>query len=195
MRPWPPFVIALACLGLSACSSTHFKPWQGGGIQVGKGGACEQIEGIDVRSYGLPNRAFRTIGIIEDVRGSGAIPMARRAKCVAREAKQHGGDAVVVVNEGREYVGTFSSLNTTSTTNLNSSWTGMQSGGLMQLQGMGTARTTGFGSGLAVPIFRAHGLYQVVQYADGGGMSARPASAAPTARGVKTDRHGTSYLE
>lgn len=188
-----PILFIVFCL--SGCASTRFKSWQGGGVQVGSGGACEQIAGVDVWSFGKPNRPYRVIGIIEDTRPGGIIPMARRASVVAHEAKRNGGDGIIIIDESKEYRGSINTMNTSSVTNYNSSMTGIRTGNLVTLNGYGTATTTGTGTGVSMPVFRASGVYQVIKYENGGSATQRTTRTATSSGGVKTDNRGTSFLE
>jgi len=166
----PFLILAAGAATLTSCT-TKYKTWQGGGVQVGRGGACETVEGIEVWSHGTPNRPYRITGLIEDSRPGGVIPMAMRASAVARQAKAKGADGLIVVNEGKEYLGTFNSMNSYST--LNAATTVRAN---TQFYGNnaytnGTATTTGgvntFGSGMSVPLMQANGTYEAFNYVTG----------------------------
>ena len=161
----------MLCALLGAGCATKYKTWQGGGVQVGQGGAMETVDGLEVWSHGRPNRPYQVIGLIEDSRPGGVIPMAMRAQAVAREAKAKGADGLIVIEEGADVMGTYntmnsvSTLNSTSNVNANTHFSpnGAYTNG--QINTTGTLNT--FGSGMSVPVLRAHGTYQVFRYVTG----------------------------
>ncbi len=163
------FLTGLLCAVLCAgCASTNYKAWHGGGVQTGPGGAMEVVQGVEVWTHGRPNRPYVVVGVIEDTRPGGIIPMAQRAGAVAKAAKAKGGDGLIVVNESRESMGTYntmnaySTLNATTNVNANTQFYPRSAYTSGQLNTTGTMNT--FGSGMSVPLIRAHGFYQVFRY-------------------------------
>ncbi|RYD30618.1 MAG: hypothetical protein EOP86_19610 [Verrucomicrobiaceae bacterium] len=76
-------------------------------------------------------------------------------KTVARKAKAAGADGVIVIGNGKEYMG---SVNTMNACTLNASTTGTPN----MANTMGTMNT--FGPGISTPMFPAHGTYQAFKY-------------------------------
>jgi hypothetical protein len=167
MKPIQFLILAAAASTLMGCT-TKYKTWQGGGIQVGRGGACETVEGIEVWSHGTPNRPYRIVGLIEDSRPGGVIPMAMRSSAVARQAKAKGADGLIIVNEGKEYRGTYSSMNSHSTLNAATTIQGNTQFIGNNAYTNGTVTSTGgistYGSGMSVPLMQANGTYQAFKY-------------------------------
>lgn len=142
-------VLLLACFTLSSCS-TAYTEWQGGGVQVGAGGACEVKDGIEIWKVGAPPRAHRIIGLIEDDRPGGVLPMAMRSSQVTAEVKKRGGDGVIMMGERDKYLGSFGSAQTFGTLSP-APWGGSYSG-------------SSFGTSNA--IIRTKSAYQVFKYVD-----------------------------
>lgn len=150
-------VAALACGG---CASTKFHPYVGAKPIVGRGGAPEHIEGIDMWIEGTPSRKFIIIGIIQDERPGGRIPMAMRNQQVAQTAKINGGDGVLIKFDEREILGSVSSGQTF--TSGQASGTAYGIGNMGFAQASGTSSTSGFGVSAAVS--RRHARYYVIKY-------------------------------
>lgn len=165
------FLILAAGASTFTSCTTKYKTWQGGGVQVGRGGACETVEGIEVWSHGTPNRPYRIVGLIEDSRPGGVIPMAMRSSAVARQAKAKGADGLIIVNEGKEYRGTYSSMNSYSTLNAATTMRADTQFVGNNAYTNGTATTTGgintYGSAMSVPLMHANGTYQAFKYVIG----------------------------
>lgn len=161
----PALILSVWCAG---CASTKYKTWQGGGVRTGPGGACESVEGVEVWSYGSPNRPHEITGLIEDERPAGPIPMAMRMKTVARKAKAAGADGVIVIGDGKEYVGSVNTMNAFSTLNASTTGTANTQFYPGQAHTNYNGRTSGtmntFGTGISAPMFRAHGTYQAFRY-------------------------------
>ena len=119
--------------------------------------------------------------------------MAMRKNAVAREAKARGGDGVIILGEGKEYRGTYNTMNAftslNATTNLNATTIFYGRSAYTR----GTAYTTGhantFGSGVSVPIYRALGTYQVIKY-----VGAEGAGHPVSKKGPRSTPNGTMYL-
>lgn len=94
--------IALAVAG---CTSTQFKEYVGGGEVVGTGGARQIVDGVDIWEEGTPPVKYKVIGIIDDNRSNGPIHRAQRLPSIAKAVKEHGGDAAIILKEGREFAG------------------------------------------------------------------------------------------
>src|SRR6266478_4500724 len=122
-------------LVIAGCRSTDFQAWEGRNpIIEGHGGTRKVVDGVDVWTNGDPPRRFRILGIIDDERPGGIIPMAELKHDVAKKAREHGGDALIVISSSSQLAGYY----TATTVNT-------------QVYG-GSA--TSFGSATTVPITR-----------------------------------------
>lgn len=90
---------------LSTCAlytSTNFSRFQGSSEYIGNGGTAKTVNGIDVWTYGEPNRRFRVLGIIDQSYHNNRSIMARIAGASLESdlvacAKEHGGDAIIYI--------------------------------------------------------------------------------------------------
>src|SRR6266446_2688159 len=82
-----------------SCTSTEFQSWEGrNSVVEGRGGTRKVVDGMFVWTYGDPPRRFRVLGIIQDDRPGGLIPMARLKHDIVRKARESGGGAVILVS-------------------------------------------------------------------------------------------------
>lgn len=153
----PAILSAALCSG---CTSTKFHPYVGAKPIVGTGGAPKKVEGVDVWIEGTPPRKFIVIGIIEDERPGGRIPMAMRDKRVAQTAKANGGDGVLIKFDEREFLGTMSSGQSFTSGQATASAYGIGNMGFGQAYGTSTT----YGSGFTAAINRRHARYYVIKY-------------------------------
>ena len=137
--------LTILAVFFTACSTDYYT-YSGSAVYEGKGGASKNINGVDIWLVGTPPRKFKIIGYITDTRPGGPIPMARRDGDLAAEAKKNGGDAILIKADERDFLGTYSTANATAVSNGNV--------------------TTGFGSGVSVPIIRREGQFFVIKYVD-----------------------------
>src|SRR5436305_4433811 len=108
------FVIAvtLVCVG---CTSTDFQSWEGrNSVVEGRGGTRKVVDGMDVWTHGDPPRRFQVIGIIEDSRPSGIIPMAQMKHDIVAKARQSGGDAVIFASSASQLQGYYTAGSATA---------------------------------------------------------------------------------
>lgn len=54
------------------------------------------VDGIDFWENGTPNRRFKVLGIIDHSRLHYVVALGSRDKAIAKAAKEHGGDAVIL---------------------------------------------------------------------------------------------------
>jgi hypothetical protein len=99
------FTIILTAMVATSCSSTKFTENRGEDVGEGKGGTVRVVNGIEFWENGEPNRKFKILGAVDDSRGEGWIPRSGRDGAIAKVAKEHGADAVVLVGESREFHG------------------------------------------------------------------------------------------
>jgi hypothetical protein len=141
-------MVAVASLiVLVGCTSTDFQAWEGrNSVIEGQGGTRKVVDGLDVWTNGDPPRRFRILGIIDDERPGGIIPMARLKHDIAEKARQHGGDAVIIISSSSQLAGYYSA-------------------GAVNTQFYGRSATS-FGTGTTVPITRRSSKYAVIKYLD-----------------------------
>jgi hypothetical protein len=98
-------ILGLAAISFVACSTTKFAEYRGtdtGQAIQGKGGTVKTVAGIDFWENGDPNRKYKIIGVI-DHSAMEVWPLGSSGeKAIARTAKEHGGDAVILAGERRD---------------------------------------------------------------------------------------------
>jgi hypothetical protein len=100
--------LAVAILLLIGCTTTEFESWEGRNSVVdGRGGTRKVVDGRDVWTYGDPPRRFQVLGIIQDDRPGGLIPMARLKHDIVDKTRQSGGDAVILVSSTSQLQGYY----------------------------------------------------------------------------------------
>lgn len=138
--------VALACLlVLAGCASTQYRPYEGAADIQGTGGARSVVEGVDFWT-GTPPRKFRVLGLIDDTRPGGPLPMASLKGDIARKAKEAGGDGVLEVGSEMQLAGFVNTAGASAQT-------------------IGTT-TTAYGSGVSMPARRHTSRYAVIKYLD-----------------------------
>ena len=139
-------LLILGALFFTGCS-TDFQAWEGrNSVIEGQGGTRKVVDGVDVWTNGDPPRRFRIIGIIDDERPGGIIPMAEMKHDVAEKVREHGGDAVIVLSSMSQLQGYYTAASANT-----------------QING-GSATT--FGSATTVPITRRASKFMVIKYLD-----------------------------
>jgi hypothetical protein len=104
--------IAVACVG---CANTEFQTWEGrNSVVEGRGGTRKVVDGMDVWTYGDPPRRFQVLGIIQDNRPGGIVPMAQMKHDIVAKARQSGGDAVILVSSQSQLAGYYTASNATA---------------------------------------------------------------------------------
>jgi hypothetical protein len=139
-------VTAFATVFLFAgCATTEYKPYEARvNIFEGKGGTKSVVDGMEIWDNGEPPRTYKLLGIIEDVRGAGPIPMASLKTDIVEKAKEAGGDAVILLGSQVQFVGTYST-------------------GSASAYGYGGSATA-YGSSVAVPIGKKLSKFAVIKY-------------------------------
>ncbi len=140
--------VLLAAILCTGCATTTFKTFEtrGSGVIEGKGGTKTVQDGMDIWDYGDPPRKFKILGVIEDERPGGIIPMGQLRAEMVKKAREVGGHALIQAANQAQIVGyqTFGSATTTAYGN--------------------TATATGLAT--AVPIRRNSALFVVIQYVE-----------------------------
>jgi hypothetical protein len=138
-------LLLAAVLILAGCSTTDFQTWEGhDSVIEGHGGTKKIVDGMDVWTNGDPPRRFRILGIIDDERPGGLIPRAELKHDIVKKAREHGGDAVILLSSSSQLAGYY----TASTANA-------------QFYGNSA---TGFGSTTTVPLTRRTSKFVVIRY-------------------------------
>lgn len=100
----------LAASLLVGCATTEYKVFEGKGIVIeGKGGTKVLVDGMEVWDNGEPPRKFKVLGIIDDARPGGLIPMSQLRSDMVKNAREAGGDAVVQLNSQSQIAGYYTS--------------------------------------------------------------------------------------
>lgn len=100
--------IALACATLlSGCASvwtaTDYTPYVGDNtVYVGKGGAMEVMDGIEVWRQGLPHKPYKIVGMITGEILDGWSAEDWMMTACAEEAKKNGADAIIKQSTHRQ---------------------------------------------------------------------------------------------
>ena len=141
-------VLFLGLILLIGCATTTYKTFETRGSVVveGNGGTKINEDGMDIWDYGEPLRKFKVLGVIEDKRSGGIIPMRQLYADMVKKAREVGGHSLIKATSQEQIVGYQTIGSATSTINLN------------------TAKTTG--SATTVPIRRNSALFVVIQYVD-----------------------------
>jgi len=141
------FLLIVAALVAVGCTSTDFQTWEGrNSVVEGHGGTKKVVDGVDVWTNGDPPRRFQILGIIDDERPGGLIPMAELKHDIAKKAREHGGNAVILISSFSQLAGYYNSAT-------------------VNTQVYGNTATS-FGSDTTVPITRRASKYVVIKYLD-----------------------------
>lgn len=101
-------LLTVASFALSGCISTsHFQQWSGPKEFEGRGGAFVTKDGIDIYSYGTPNKKCQILGVIDTETISRASLMAAlgdswSVSSMVKEAKKRGGDAIILADQNTQ---------------------------------------------------------------------------------------------
>lgn len=94
-------VLALAAsllVATPALARNEFAPFEGPNAErVGEGGTKQTKNGIDYWTSGTPPRRYRILGILTDQRYLGWGPRILDSKSVAKEIREAGGNAAIVI--------------------------------------------------------------------------------------------------
>lgn len=139
--------VIVAALALTGCASTDYQAWEGrNSVVEGRGGTKKVVDGMDVWTNGDPPRRFQLLGIIDDERPGGIVPMAELKHDIVNKAREHGGDAVIVIASSSQLAGYYTA-------------------GSINTQVIGGSATS-FGSATSIPITRRTSKYAVIKYVE-----------------------------
>ena len=88
----------MVCVSLfvAGCASTEYSLFEGKeGIFEGQGGTKIVVDGMELWRNGEPPRKFKVLGIIDDERPGGIIPMSQLRGDMVKKARKVGGDALI----------------------------------------------------------------------------------------------------
>jgi hypothetical protein len=131
---------------LTACATTEYKVWEARTNVLEGSGGTKLMYGMELWDNGEPPRKFTVLGIIDDARPAGPIPMARLRGDMVRRAREAGGDALIQLNSQSHIAGTY----------MMGSGTGYAFGSMAMAQG----------SSVAVPVRRNVAKFAVIKYLD-----------------------------
>ena len=95
---------------LVGCATTEYKSFEGkSNVFEGKGGTKIVVNGMELWDNGEPPRKFRLLGIIDDERPDGIIPMAQLRSDMVKKAREVGGDALIQLGSNSQITGYYTS--------------------------------------------------------------------------------------
>jgi len=103
---WLATVTALLLLGGCSSLKLSFQEYRGSDIFQGHGGSDQPVDGIDFWVTGTPYRKYQMLGLIDnksrhpDADEAAAAPDPDMESAVAKIARAHGGDAIIIVDGG-----------------------------------------------------------------------------------------------
>jgi len=132
---------------LAGCATTEFKTYEAkNNVFEGKGGTKVVVDGMEFWDSGDPPRKFKVLGIIDDQRPGGIIPMAQLKGDIVKRAKVEGADAVIELGSQSQITGFYTS----------GSASAYSSGGM----------TNAYGSSTTMPMRRNISKFAVIKYLD-----------------------------
>jgi hypothetical protein len=140
---------------LSGCAVADFKPYVGQqqNWPTAPGAIMDTKYAVPVY-YGPPPRPYTVVGYLD----ASTAPVRRRGvvSFAARRAQEMGADAIIVLNEGSQYVGTISS----GTASGYGNYTGQQIGNTFY----GSGHSFASGSGMSTPLFGGKASVIVIKF-------------------------------
>jgi hypothetical protein len=132
---------------LSACATTEFRTFEArSNVFEGAGGTKVLVDGMEVWETGDPPRKFKVVGVIDDQRPGGIIPMSQLRSDILKRAREVGGQAVILLNNQSRVAGYYSTGSATATTY--------------------GSKVTATGSSVSVPVRRNTARFAVIQYVE-----------------------------
>ena len=141
------FLAVLVCSLVAGCATTEYKTYEAkDNIFEGKGGTKAVVEGMEFWDNGQPPRKFKVLGIIDDQRPGGIIPMSQLRTDIVAKAREVGGDDVIQLGNQSEIAGYYSS-------------------GSASAYSYGSSATA-YGSSTTMPVRRNVAKFAVIKYVD-----------------------------
>ena len=139
--------ISFLVLLLAGCATTEYKVFEGkGNVIDGQGGTKVVVDSMEIWDNGEPPRKFMVLGIIEDERPGGIIPMSRLRSDMVKKAREVGGDAIIQLNSQSKIAGYYTSSSASASAYGNSA--------------------TAYGSSITMPVRRNMAKYAVIKYVE-----------------------------
>jgi hypothetical protein len=108
-------LVALGLLLIAGCATTEYKSFESKStIFEGKGGTKVIVDGMDVWDNGEPPQKYKLLGIIDDERPGGIIPMHQLHSDIVKKAREAGGDAVIQIGSQSQIAGFYSNGSATA---------------------------------------------------------------------------------
>lgn len=140
-------VMFLAASLLAGCATTEYKAYEGkGNVIDGNGGTKVVVDGMEIWDNGEPPRKFKILGIIDDQRPGGLIPMAQLRGDMVKKARAAGGDAIIQLNSDSQIAGYYTSGSASAYAYGNSA--------------------TAYGSSTTMPVRRNFARFAVIKYVE-----------------------------
>lgn len=168
MKPLLNVPLLTTLAAFAGCAMADFKPYVGAQQKWPTSpGTFMDTKYAVPTYYGPPPRPYRVLGYVDAM----TAPVRRRGVVAfaARRAKELGGDAIVVMQEGSEHVGTYSTGSAYTSGNVTGSYYGRTN-----YLGAGTYGTTGnlYGTGfsstqsssLSIPMFAGKASVLVIKF-------------------------------
>lgn len=132
---------------LAGCATTEYKAFEGkSNVIEGKGGTKVVVNGMEIWDNGEPPRKFKVLGIIDDERPGGLIPMSQLRSDMVKKARDAGGDAVIQMNSQSQIAGYYTSGSASANAYGNSA--------------------TAYGSSTTMPVRRNFAKFAVIKYVE-----------------------------
>ena len=139
--------VVLAALLVAGCATTEYKSFEGKtNVFEGKGGTKVVVDGMELWDNGEPPRKFKVLGIIDDERPGGLIPMAQLRGDMVEKARKAGGDALIQLGSQSQIAGYYTS-------------------GSASAYGYGNSATA-YGSSTTMPVRRNVAKFAVIKYGE-----------------------------
>jgi len=147
MRTLFALITAAGLVMMAACATTEYKPYDAkDNLFEGRGGTKVVVDGMEIWDNGDPPRKFKVLGIIDDERPGGVIPMSQLRSDMVKKAREAGGDALVQFGSGSQVAGYYTS-------------------GAGSAYAHGSSATA-YGSSTTVPVRRNVAKFAVIKYLD-----------------------------
>jgi hypothetical protein len=138
--------LGVSLVMLASCATTNYETFASRNNVVvhGQGGTSSETDGMAIWDNGEPPRDFVILGVIDDDRPGGLIPMARLKGDVVKKAKAAGGDALVLLHSDSQIAGYYSA----STANAYANGNG----------------ATAYGASYSLPLVHHSSKFAVIRY-------------------------------
>jgi hypothetical protein len=158
-------LVSLA-LSLVGCASTDFQAIESQGPIVAQGvaGTRKVVDGVDIWTSGAPPRKYQVIGVIEDKRGGGILPMSQYEHDIAAKVRKAGGDGAIVASTASQPIGyhTIGGANTNYSGDYSGNVNMYGSTGDISGTYSGTANTSGYATTYQLSMH--YGKFFVIKY-------------------------------